>query len=112
MRGGTRFLFWQVFFQEKIWAPALGTGSPPGSALRLVAGPPYAWRPGRPAMCSCTPSVAPGARNYPLHINVISTCPPMQFHIFRKGDAFRKSKHGVELGRRRTYSSLVWVWIH
>ena len=37
-------------------------GLPAGSAVRLVAGPPYAYRPGRPAMCSSTPCGPPNAR--------------------------------------------------
>ena len=40
-----------------------GVGLPAGSAVRLVAGPPYAYRPGRPAIRSCSPSGPPNARH-------------------------------------------------
>jgi hypothetical protein len=50
----------------RAWSPHILRSGSPGSAIRLVAGPPYAYRPGRPAMCSSTPSGAPGARNSSL----------------------------------------------
>jgi hypothetical protein len=61
----------------RAWSPHILCSGSPGSAVRLGAGPPYAQRPGRPALClssafrpSCWAgacSVAPGAKNSLLH---------------------------------------------